>query len=246
MSKLKRIAKTSVIVVATVASTLLLTKAASEYKVYRSISLAESVKNATVQLRVCPYKTQCSGGTGFVYKETDHGSFIISNKHVCEAATLHPQHKKQYGEGVYTMAFVEVVKRGGTKAPGQIIRMSDNADLCLIFTQTKFKNILPIATSYKIGEQVASYGFPAGQPTLLKGTIKDIKPFWLGIYAESDMKAWYGISGAAVVNKSGEVVGVMSNLLTNARTEKEQKDRSKVYGSLFIPLEILQEFIGGN
>ena len=60
------------------------------------------------------------------------------------------------------------------------------------------------------------------------------------------MLAWYGVSGAAVVNQNGEVVGVMSDLLSSAKTIEELKDRSKVYGSLFIPLEILQEFLGGN
>jgi S1-C subfamily serine protease len=109
----------------------------------------------------------------------------------------------------------------------------------------RFKHTLKIAKSYKIGDVVSSYGFPQGGPVYLKGVIKKHDPYWLGIYNESNMLAWYGISGSAVINSDGEVVGVMSNLLTSEKRTGHAKDRSKVYGSLFVPLELLREFIGG-
>jgi S1-C subfamily serine protease len=246
MQKLKQITKGILLGAFVVSFGILMKGAVGRYKIYAAHATQEAVKNATVQIRACAYRSTCSGGTGFVYAQAQHGSFIITNKHVCEGAMLKPQDTQKHGEGIYTMTPVEVVKRGGSRTPGQIIKISQNADLCMIFTRAKFKNTLDLASGYKIGQSVSSYGFPQGGAVTLKGVIKDVKAFWLGIYSESDMKAWYGISGAAVVNDSGEVVGVMSNLLTHAKSEKEMKDRSKVYGSLFIPLEILQEFIGGN
>lgn len=216
-----------------------------EYKDYKAAQIEEDIKDATVQLGVCVYRNSCAGGTGFVVSQTEQGAFIVTNKHVCSNGIFRPEEQKKYGQDVYRFGFVEVTRRGGKKSPGQIIKVSQNADLCLIYTPSKFKHTLKIAKSYKIGEVVSSYGFPSGGPVYLKGVIKKHDPYWLGIYNESNMLAWYGISGSAVINGDGEVVGVMSNILTSEQRNGPAKDRSKVYGSLFVPLELLREFIGG-
>jgi len=216
------------------------------YQVYRANNIEEMVKDATVKIIACPYKNQCGWGTGFVVGLTEHGSYIVTNKHVCAKATLKPTDRNTYGHNMYNYAQVEIHKRGGVVGPGQVLRVSENSDLCLIYAKIKIKKALKIAKSYKMQQVVSSYGFPEGGPVNLRGEIKKHEIFMLGVYNESNMLAWYGISGAAVVNQDGEVVGVMSNLLTSAKTREELKDRSKVYGSLFIPLEILREFLGGN
>lgn len=216
-----------------------------EYKEYRADQIEENTKEATVQISACVYRNRCAGGTGFVIKQTDQGAFIVTNKHVCSNALFRAQELETYGQDVYQFGFVEITRRGGKTSPGQVIKVSQNADLCLIYTPSKFKHTLKIAKSYKIGEVVSSYGFPSGGPVYLRGIIKNHDPYWLGIYNESNMLAWYGISGSAVINDSGEVVGVMSNLLTSEERKGMARDRSKVYGSLFVPLELLREFIGG-
>lgn len=205
------------------------------------------VKNATVQIFACAYSNKCSGGTGFVVGSSDLGSFIVTNKHVCRGAELSLEDSKNKSEGLSKFDLVRVQTRSGIVGSGQILRVSDNADLCLIYARVKTKSSLKIAKSYKLRESVFSFGFPAGQPTTLRGIIKSQNVEGFGIYNESNMLAWFGISGGAVVNQSGEVVGVMAMLLSSAKDKKEQySDRSKVYGSLFIPLEILREFLGGN
>jgi len=216
------------------------------YKVYRATNIEEMVKDATVKIIACPYNNQCGSGTGFVVGLTERGAYIVTNKHVCAGAILKPEDRKTYGQNMYNFSYVEVEKRGGGVGPGQILRVSQNSDLCLIYAKIKVKKALKIAKDYKMQQVVSSYGFPQGGPVNLRGVIKKHEVFLLGVYNESNMLAWYGISGAAVVNQDGEVVGVMSNLLSSAKTREEFKDRSKVYGSLFIPLEILREFLGGN
>ena len=216
------------------------------YKTYKAASVEEMVKDATVKIIACPYKNQCGSGTGFVIGLAEHGAYIVTNKHVCANAALKPEDRKAYGQGMYNFSYVEVEKRNGGVGPGQVLRVSQNSDLCLIYAKIKFKKALKIAKSYKMKQVVSSYGFPQGGPINLRGIIKKHDVFLLGVYNESNMLAWYGISGAAVVNEDGEVVGVISNLLSSAKTKEEFKDRSKVYGSLFIPLEILREFLGGN
>ena len=192
----------------------------------------ELMKDAAVSISICGPK-RCGGGSGFVAKQTDRGAFIVTNKHVCAVGLLK-------SDGVYDYNLVRVFRRGGKSDIGQILRVASNSDLCLIFTRMKFKATLNLAPSYKIGQVVQAYGFPQGGPVLVKGVIKSVGPRYLGIYSESNMLAWYGISGSAVVNADGQVVGVMSNLLAD-----KPKDRKSVYGSLFVPLEVLKDFLGG-
>lgn len=203
-----------------------------EAKKAKATQVEELMKNAAVSITLCG-KRGCGGGSGFVIRQTDRGSYIVSNKHVCDVAKIP-------GDGVYDFNLVRVFKRTGQSDVGQILRVASNSDLCLIFTRMKFKATLSLANSYKIGQLVQAYGFPQGGPTLVKGVIKSVGPRYIGIYSESNMLAWYGLSGSAVVDKDGRVVGVMSNLLTD-----KPRDRKSVYGSLFVPLEVLQDFLGG-
>ena len=216
------------------------------YKIYKAKNIEEMVKDATVKISACPYEDQCGAGTGFVVGIEKHGAYIVTNKHVCAIAAIRAKDQKTYRGKVYNFHPVEVQRRGGSTAVGQVIRISQNSDLCLIYAKIKVKRPLNIAKTYEINQVVSCYGFPQGGPINLRGIIQAHDLFWLGLYNQSNMLAWYGISGAAVVNENGEVVGVMSNLLSSSKTKEDLKDRSKVYGSLFIPLEILREFLGGN
>jgi S1-C subfamily serine protease len=199
---------------------------------YQAGRVEEHIKNAAVRIELCS-NNRCGGGSGFVVKQNDNGAFIVTNKHVCEIAATK-------SDGVYEYVPVRIVKRNRSSGFGQIVKISSNADLCLIYTNLKFKNVLSLADDYQIGDFVQCYGFPEGKPLLLKGVLKGQGPKGYGMYSESNMLAWYGISGSAVVNKDGEVVGVMSNLMAT-----DPRKRSTVFGSLFIPLEVLKEFLGG-
>jgi S1-C subfamily serine protease len=198
----------------------------------KMVMVDELIKDAAVKILLCGTKS-CSQGSGFVIKQIDKGAYIITNKHVCNVSAIN-------SDGVYNYKPVEIVRRDGRSGIGQILRVAPNSDLCLIFIRMKFTKTLDLASSYRVGQSIRAYGFPAGVPALVQGVIKNVYFNYFGIYVESDMHAWYGISGSAVVDEDGQVVGVLSNLIA-----KDSKDRSTVTGSLFVPLEILKDFLGG-
>jgi S1-C subfamily serine protease len=198
----------------------------------KRVEVEELIKDAAVSISLCGVKF-CGKGSGFVIKQTDKGSYIVTNKHVCSVAAIN-------SDGTYSYSPVEISRRDGKTGIGQILRVASNSDLCLIFIRMKFNKTLTLASSYRIGQSIKAYGFPAGVPALVKGIIKNVRFNYFGVYGESNMHAWYGISGSAVVDEDGQVVGVLSNLIA-----KDPKDRSTVIGSLFVPLEILKDFLGG-
>jgi S1-C subfamily serine protease len=238
---LKRLLKVLVLISLLIGSIGAVNELLRQGELVRRTNIENNIKAATVALGACPYATQCGGGTGFVIAQSEQGAFIITNKHVCEVAKRNEVDRTSR-ESLYIAVLMTIIRQDGKQASGQILRLSQNTDLCLVYTPMKFKHTLPLAKSYKIGDLVTSYGFPNGGPLQLRGTIKKHDFYGLGIYNESDMLAWYGISGSAVTNIHGEVVGVMSNLLSN---DISSMRREAVYGSLFIPLELLQEFVTG-
>lgn len=205
-------------------------------------SVIEDAKNATVFLMSCNEKNRCSTGTGFVVKQDTQGSFIITNKHVCLGALLSPEEKKLEG-GVMSFRAIGIQRRDGTQSGGQILRVGQNSDLCLIRSELKFKSTLHLAHAVKQNEPLFSYGFPGGKPELNKGKYKGTDGMQYGFYSHTDMKVWFGASGSAILNVDGDVIGVMAMIRSS---DPKSKKRELVIESLFIPLEILREFIGGK
>lgn len=214
----------------------------------RAAEIIKTVKRSTVFLESCDKmdaKTRrCYTGTGFVIKTDYDGAFILTNKHVCYGSLL--KSKKDTDEGLFGFKPIIIVTYLGQSSGGQIIRVGQNSDLCLIRTELKFKNALTLAKKAVKGSEMFTYGFPGGKPELNHGKYLGVQGGQMAFYGISDMKIWYGASGSPALDMEGNVIGVMSNIWYDHGTGPNGKVlRSDVKQSWFIPLEIVREFIGG-
>ena len=205
----------------------------------------EMVQDATVFLMGQNEKYEVTGtGTGFVIKSDEQGSWIITNKHIC---TMSRYSTKEYNDngGLFTFRPLVALSRHGRPQGVLVVKVAQNADLCLLRTEEKFKKPLKLAAKVKSKEKMFTFGFPGGKPELNFGIYKGTEGNPNGFYSATDLKIWYGASGSAVVNMNGEVIGVISNIRFLEDIPRKKQTREKVFESLFIPLEILREFIGG-
>jgi len=184
-----------------------------------------------------------SSGTGFVIKVDSQGSYILTNKHVCMSSRMSKaEMKKEDDEGLFLFRPMVGLARFMPPSGMSIVRVAQKADLCLVRTELKFKRALKLAYKAVVGEELYSFGFPNHTPELQKGKYLGTFGGPMQWYSKTDAKVWYGSSGSPVMNLRGEVIGVMSNIQFKAKVTKKRED---VEYSLFIPLEIVREFIGG-
>lgn len=243
MQKLKYIGKLALLLSFLLGAVLLGANLYARHAVKILQEVEENLKNSVVELIICtPEEKSCTAGSGFVVKRTNLGSYIVSNKHVCSGAIIK---NETYKDEVHTFYNIKAKKRNGITYDAQVLRLAQNSDLCLVYTRGKFDGVLKLAHNYVVNEPVKYYGFPSRVGELGEGKIVKVvnNAFFSGTYSEANLKIWFGASGSPIINSKGEVIGVVTGLLSDE--ENGYKDRSKVYGSLFVPLDVLREFIGG-
>ncbi len=154
-------------------------------------SLEEAI-SATVTIKV-----DKGHGSGCVISKD---GYILTNFHVVSG-----DNKK-----------IEIITQDGEKLEGKIIRKNVAIDLALIKVEKSFDKVykLPSAKNYSIGEDVYAIGTPSnidlGQ-TLSKGIVSGLRtPKEGSRYIQTDASINPGNSGGALVNKKGELVGVVN------------------------------------
>lgn len=222
---------------------LLLAKAGANNEVVKK-SAIKKAKNATVLLFSCDENRNCSTGTGFVVSQDPQGSFIVTNKHVCLGSVLSAEERKLNGR-VLSFRAIGIKRRDGVRSGGQIIKVGQNSDLCLIRSELKFKATLKLADKVADKERLFTFGFPNANPEINFGIYKGTRGMGHAFYSETDAQCFFGASGSAIMNTSGEVVGVIA-MIRGKDEDSKCENKEDVVASLFIPLEILREFIGGK
>jgi serine protease Do len=154
-------------------------------------------------------KTVTAGGLG--------SGFLISENQVVTAA-----HVVQVAEKV-NVQFVD-----GETIPAKVISAYSVADVALLELIWPKKNAVTIkladSDKVKIGDQVFVVGAPYGlghslSSGYVSGKIdmkQDENPFTNSEYIQTDAAINTGNSGGPMVNMNGEVVGVVSNILTKS------------------------------
>ncbi len=154
-------------------------------------------------------KTVASGGLG--------SGFLISDKQIVTAA-----HVVQVAENIQVQ-FVD-----GEVIPAKVVSAYKAADLALIELVWPRKNAVTVAlgnsNEVKIGHQVFVVGAPYGLSHSLSsgyvsGILKDNRyqnPFAKSEFIQTDAAINHGNSGGPMFNMKGEVVGIVSQILSES------------------------------
>ncbi len=154
-------------------------------------------------------KTVSSGGLG--------SGFMISDNQVITAA-----HVVQVAEKL-NIQFLD-----GEIIPAKVISSFNNADVALLELIWPRKNAIIVklgdSDQAKIGSKVFVVGAPFGlghslSSGYVSGVIKDKKdnnPFTISEYIQTDAAINTGNSGGPMFNMQGEVIGIVSNILSNS------------------------------
>lgn len=135
-----------------------------------------------------------SGGSGVIYRSSDNGSDILTNRHVCEAT------KKKGGLVILEERRYEV----------QAIKPSNMHDLCMVHVKENLHINTAISDKApEFGDRIVVSGYPLLQPLV-------IVHGHLGDPIQTDPPAvmvtvmvQHGNSGSPVFNSKGEIVAVI-------------------------------------
>lgn len=126
-------------------------------------------------------------GSGFFISETE----IMTAEHVIEGST----------------SVTVTTWDGQNEATGTVTQSNADCDIAIITVSGLTAPALEtVDTPAQIGEKVYAIGSPIGRPVMSTGEITDVGPFAVLTSVPVD----FGSSGGALVNESGQVVGVVT------------------------------------
>jgi S1-C subfamily serine protease len=143
-------------------------------------------------------------GSGIIISED---GYIVTNYHVVAGSKN-----------------IEVIFNDDTKATGKVIRHSTLADLALVKVEKNGLKALPLSDTKdpEIGVDVWAIGTPRslelGQ-TLSKGIVSSVRKANDLAYIQTDVTISPGNSGGALINRKGEINGIITSKLMGFGTE---------------------------
>ena len=158
-----------------------------------------------------------STASGFVIRNTPHGSYVMTAEHVCDVSYIE-SYVKRFANGSYDMKF-KVIDIKGKKYDVEIVRSIDKDDICLLWVEDLFMQAISVSRKPPVpGDRVLNLAAPMG---IFEANMIPIQE---GIYnGEHESSAFYSIpatggsSGSPILNNKGELVGMIHSVYTNFR-----------------------------
>ncbi|MBY7145125.1 trypsin-like peptidase domain-containing protein [Virgibacillus sp. NKC19-3] len=159
-------------------------------------------------------------GSGVIYKVDDGTAFVVTNQHVVEGADT-----------------VEVVLADETRVDAEILGGDLFSDLAVLrMDGSEVEGVIDIGTSenIKVGEPAIAIGNPLGmmfsssvtqgvisgtQRTIPQDFNQDGRPDWQAEVIQTDAAINPGNSGGALINISGQLIGINSMKINQAAVE---------------------------
>jgi S1-C subfamily serine protease len=155
---------------------------------------------------------QAGQGSGFVL---DKDGFVATNAHVVTDGR---------GNRIRKAKDVFVQFADGNQVPAKIVGFDPNADVGLIKVDTDGLDLVPLelgrSADVRVGQPVAAIGSPFGEEQSLSvgivsatdRTIEALTDFQIGNAIQTDAAINRGNSGGPLLNASGEVIGINSQI----------------------------------
>ena len=212
-----------IIILLTTNTKLLVQKVTSENVKTTTLEEISDLKNAinsmydaTVYIEVTGSRTS-SAGSGFVYKNEDNKSYILTNYHVIE------------GGSKYTVTFTD-----GTEEEATLLGGDEYYDIAVLSVKSRENQkvtVLGDSSKLELGDTVFTVGAPLGKDymgTVTKGIVSGVNRMlpvklssgsYLMEVIQTDASINNGNSGGALCNIKGEVVGITSSKLIGSGVE---------------------------
>lgn len=162
-------------------------------------------------------EVESGSGSGVIFKKTDNGTYIVTNNHVIENA------KK-----------IEVSLHDGEKVTAELIGTDPLTDIAVLKISSDVStSVLPFgdSSSLRAGDQVLAIGNPLGldlSRTVTQGIVSGVNRTievstsagdWDLEVIQTDAAINPGNSGGALINTSGELVGINSLKISESGVE---------------------------
>ena len=156
-------------------------------------------------------------GTGTVIAVNSDDVYVLTARHVCAP---NPFTAASYG----LQESVEIRDSEGSVHPAKVTLVSYDEDLCIVKYQSFGHDLLHIAKfaaeEAPMDAGVYMYAAPAGfyvpsAITMFQGNYAGKSILWAGPVAVYTIPATGGASGAGILNRNGEIVGVLHSVLSD-------------------------------
>lgn len=204
-------------IIKVIAASIVMTSVALASHVYLADATIKKNKEMFKELRksLVLIVGQQGLGSGVVVKSDSTGSWVITNKHVCNLGNLDKNDRVQLGEWseIVTKRLLGVKDvTTQLKMVGQVIKVAQNSDLCLIWTLTPDMTTAPIAElPPEQGDKVYNCGNPGGMEGMCSSSeFMGYSNMAYMISQDSYVAARPGSSGSGLFNEAGEVIGLIN------------------------------------